>query len=183
MADLDVIDFLPAARRSAVHLESRDAYTPDSPRFLQWQHGQAPAPEDRGAWWVDWHQAVAGAVARGVAVQRVRVVSEPLSEYVRFEHDVTYRNLAAGEEVRWLPRRRAIDLAIPSHDCWLVDDEILLVHHFAGNGDYLGTERLDEASAVRTYRDGIAQLWQRAIPHSEYRPGPDGSSEPKRRST
>ncbi|WP_438948653.1 DUF6879 family protein [Streptomyces atratus] len=54
--------------------------------------------------------------ARGVRVLRARVVSEPVTEYIRFEHAITDANLRAGEEVRWLPRRRASTLALPGND-------------------------------------------------------------------
>lgn len=30
-------------------------------------------------------------------------------------------NVKAGEEVRWLPRRQASDLALPGNDFWLFD--------------------------------------------------------------
>jgi len=49
--------------------------------------------------------AVGGAgrrtVARGVTVRRARIVSEPVSDYIRFEHEHP-RHVEAGEQVRWL---------------------------------------------------------------------------------
>jgi hypothetical protein len=63
-----------------------------------------------------FHQSVADAVARGVTVRRARVVSEPVGDYIRYEHACTAQNIAAGEDVRWLPRRLASDLLIPGND-------------------------------------------------------------------
>lgn len=40
---------------------------------------------------------------RGVVMRRLRVVSEPVRDYVRYEYDGTFTNVAAGEDVRWLP--------------------------------------------------------------------------------
>lgn len=57
--------------------------------------------------------------ARGVKLRRARIVSEPVSEYIRFEHDGTPQNIAAGEDVRWLPRARASALSLPGNDCWV----------------------------------------------------------------
>jgi hypothetical protein len=38
-----------------------------------------------------------------------RVVSEPLAPFIRYEYEITSGlNIAAGEEVRWLPRRRVL---------------------------------------------------------------------------
>ena len=67
-------------------------------------------------------------------MRRARIVSEPVSEYIRFEHDVTYTNVAAGEEVRWLPRRLASDIALPGNDFWLFDERLAVFNHFAGAG-------------------------------------------------
>jgi len=86
---------LRAAERSAVHMELRDAYTPDDPDWLDWQAGRRFDPEDR---WASWSGLVRATVARGVSVRRLRLVSEPVTDYVRFEYDVTAaHNLAAGE--------------------------------------------------------------------------------------
>jgi Family of unknown function (DUF6879) len=43
-------------------------------------------------------------------------------------------NIAAGEEVRWLPRRRASDLRLPGNDFWLLD-ELTGQHHDQAGGD------------------------------------------------
>ena len=100
---------LRSAERSAAHLELRDAYTPDDPDWLDWQAGNRFDPEER---WASWSGLIRATVARGVAVRRLRLVSEPVTDYVRFEHDVTAaHNLAAGEQVRWLP-------VTPRPGCW-----------------------------------------------------------------
>ncbi len=164
----EVDDFLPTARASAVHLEIRDTYRPDLELFHAWQRGHAPT--ERAAWWDEWFQTVAEATARGIVVRRARIVSEPITDYVRFEHAVTYRNLACGEQVRWLPRRLALDLAHPANDCWLVDGQILLIHHFSGDGDKIATEHVSDPAAVELYRTSFETIWQRAIAHEHYQP-------------
>jgi len=73
----------------------------------------------------------------GSKIRRARVVSEPVTEYIRFEHAITADlNVAAGEQVRWLPRRRASDLALPGSDFWLFDDQLIIFNHFAGDGSW-----------------------------------------------
>lgn len=47
---------ITSARHSAVHLESRDSYTPDDPEFARWRagyryHGDASNLQD---WWWPW---------------------------------------------------------------------------------------------------------------------------------
>jgi len=107
---LQVADLIRSSQRSALHLEMRDAYTLSDSRFTSWQSGFRYDPADRASWWRPWLDVVADATSRGVQVRRTRIVSEPLSEYMRFEYDITFTNVEAGEEIRWLPRRRASGL-------------------------------------------------------------------------
>ncbi len=109
-------DLLRSCERSAVHLELRDGYMRDEPIFQAWLAGERPNPADRDSWWDDWWQLTADTAARGVDLRRARIVSEPISDYVRCEYDWTFANVAAGEQVRWLPRRQASDLALPGND-------------------------------------------------------------------
>ncbi|MFF2749547.1 DUF6879 family protein [Kitasatospora sp. NPDC058048] len=157
-----------AAQHSAVHLEMRDGYMRDDPVFTAWQAGRVELDGDAEA---RWRALVAQAVARGVAVRRARVVSEPLSDYVRFEHDITAQhNAAAGEQVRWLPRRQATTLALPGNDFWLFDGRWLLVNHFSGEGDWTDSEAVTDSSAVELCLAAFEAVWSRAVPHAEYRP-------------
>ena len=99
-------ELLGACTRSAVHLELRDTYAP-TPRFEAWKRGERIDWDDRAPWWHPYDQLIADTVARGVVIRRARIVSEPVSEYIRWEHYVTHANVTAGEQVRWLPRHRA----------------------------------------------------------------------------
>lgn len=163
---------LARAQHSAVHLELRDSYMLDDPEFVAWQQGKRLDPADRSSWWGGWHDAVSEATARGVVVRRLRIVSEPISDYVRYEYDCTFTNIAAGELVRWLPRRQTTDLALPGTDFWLFDGGQALFHHFTGNGrlDQDGREYTDEPERVKLCAVAFEAAWQRAVPHEEYRP-------------
>ena len=123
-------ELIAATRASAIHLEMRDAYTPNDQRFLDWLAGKTlPEPA-----LPDWYELVRAHVDRGVVFRRARIVSEPLADYIRFEYDITERlNIAAGEQVRWLSRRRASDLCLPGNDFWVFDDRLVRFHHFAGD--------------------------------------------------
>src|SRR5580704_18735000 len=117
-------DLLRACAVSAVHLEMRDVYTPSDPWFQAWVTG------DRGEFerrllrpWLGLIREVTG---RGVLVRRARVISEPVTEYVRFEHATTSSNVEAGEQVGWLPRRLASELLLPGNDFWVFDTRLVL---------------------------------------------------------
>ncbi len=167
MADPTFKDLFRAATRSAVHLEMRDGYMRDAD-FLQWQAGQRFDPAER---WRSWFDLVQQTTGRGVEVRRARIVSEPITDYIRFEYDVTSaHNVAAGEKVRWLPRRKASDVPLPGNDFWLFDGNAVLFNHFAGNGDMLESEYTTDASVAKLCADAFEAVWDRAIPHEEYHP-------------
>jgi hypothetical protein len=157
-----------AAERSAWHMELRDSYVPDDPDWLDWQAGDRFDPAER---WASWSGLVRETVARGVGVRRLRIVSEPVSAYVRFEYDVTAaHNMAAGEDVRWLPRHKSAGALVPPADFWLFDERIVLWNHFAGDGSWVGEEQSDDEVLAMLCRTSFDAAWQRAIPHSEYEP-------------
>lgn len=165
-------ELLAATRRSAVHLEMRDVYavgdeTGDFESFLR--TGVANTDPTK-AFWPQWLPLVHDAVGRGVVMRRARIVSEPVSDYIRYEHAITAINILAGEQVRWLPRRHASDIALPGNDFWLLDGRVVQFHHFTGTGDWAdpGKERTDDPVAAALCHRAFEAVWERAIPHEKY---------------
>lgn len=68
-----------SANSAAWHMELRDSYTPSDPDWLDWQDGRRFDPAER---WSNWSDLVRVTVARGVDVRRVRIVSEPVTDYM-----------------------------------------------------------------------------------------------------
>jgi hypothetical protein len=159
-------ELIAATTRTAAHLEIRDAYTPDDPAFLEWRAGR-PAAAPAGAAWYD---LVREHTVRGVEFRRARIVSEPLADYIRFEYESTAFNVAAGEQVRWLPRHAAPGLLVSLVDFWLFDDRLVRFGFFAGDGAFLRHDLCDEPEVVRSCAEAFELVWQRAVPHGEYRP-------------
>lgn len=154
---------------SAVHLEMRDTYTPDDPEFAAWRAGR-PIGELVAAS-QSWARLVRDATARGVEFRRARIVSEPITDYIRFEYELTNDlNIASGERVRWLPRRHASALCLPGNDFWLLDGRLVRFGHFAGDGALLGHELTDDPAAVKLCASAFEAVWERAIDHQDYRP-------------
>ncbi|WP_024760549.1 DUF6879 family protein [Streptomyces exfoliatus] len=163
-------DLLGSARTSAVHLEMRDSYAVDYEEgpFADWRAGLRLNPVDRASWWRPWHTLIADTVARGVNVRRARIVSEPVSEYIRYEHAGTFRNIEAGEQVRWLARRKAVDIALPGTDFWLIDDQLIRWNHFTGEGSSAGGEVSQDPDALKLCAEAFEAVWSRAIAHDNY---------------
>jgi hypothetical protein len=169
VANLDptLQDLFNDCERGIVHLEMRDSGPLDDPVLADWRAGKVIVPAER---WPDWFEMTSKTTTRGISIRRARIVSEPVSDYVKYEFDVTDGlNVAAGEQVRWLPRRRASDLALPGNDFWLFDDRIVQFNHFSGNGDWLDVERVTDPAVVRLCSVAFESVWQRAIPHEDYR--------------
>src|SRR5258708_179319 len=154
--------------RSADHLEMRDDYGASSSAFAAWRERR---PCDRSRPDAAWHALVGSVTGRGATVRRARIVSEPASDYVRFEHEVTpAANLAAGEQVRWLSRQQASDLALRGNDFWLFDSTAVLFNYFSGDGAAAGTELRDDPAIVKLCLSAFEAAWGRAIPHQDSRP-------------
>lgn len=161
----DFTALLRSAEHSAAHLEMRDSYM-DDPVFAAWREGHSfELPEEYRV----WSNLVKETVGRGVVMRRARVVSEPVTDYIRWEHAITEQhNIAAGEQVRWLPRRLASHLALPGNDLWLIDDRLVLFHWFTGDGDWAGHEFNENPATVRMVTTAFDAVWERAIPHEKY---------------
>jgi hypothetical protein len=161
-------DLFDQCEQSAVHLEARDQYTPSDPVYIDWKAGKTIDPAEA---WRDWYDLIRITIGRGVSVRRARVVSEPVTDFIRYEYDLTAGlNLAAGELVRWLPRRRASDLCLPGNDFWVFDNRLVRFGYFAGDGEYLDDEMTDDPAVVHMCSGAFEQVWERAIDHDDYRP-------------
>ncbi|MBO3682337.1 DUF6879 family protein [Streptomyces sp. NEAU-YJ-81] len=163
-------DLLAGTRRSAVHLEMRDQYAvgDEAEDYAAFLKTRVANTDPAKSFWPEWLPLVADAVARGVVMRRARIVSEPVTDYIRYEHAITVLNLRAGEDVRWLPRRHASDLALPGNDFWLLDGRLVQFHHFTGTGDWAGKEHTEDPDVVALCADAFEAVWQRAVPHEKY---------------
>lgn len=160
-------DLLAGARHSVVHLEMRDTYDATDPAFTDWLAGGSGIDDSWGA----WKDLIGSAVARGVRMRRARIVSEPLTDYLRWEHMLTDLNVEAGEQVRWLPRRQAFDLMLPGADFWMYDGRLVAFNFNAGDGTDTGEEEYtNDPDIVTRCVAAFEQVWERAIPHGQYQP-------------
>ncbi|MBS2549648.1 hypothetical protein KGQ19_22550 [Catenulispora sp. NL8] len=172
MATDDFLELLNGSKHSAVHMEMRDVYavSDEDEGFKRWKNGHRLDEGDRESWWRPWLTLMQDTIARGVVVRRARVISEPVTEYIRYEHSFTFTNVAAGEQVRWLPRRLASDLAFPGNDFWLFDNTAVMFNVWTGDGDWAenGREIRTEPSVIDLCSSSFEAVWGRATPHADY---------------
>lgn len=156
-------DLLRTCKREAFHLEVLDSYAEpyENEPFRRFLAGE---PDDY-AWFQDWTDLMQETTSRGVAVTRVRIVTEPHTDYTRFSLAVAELNTRAGEDIRYLPRHLAEE--VPPDDFWLFDDELVIFSAFGEPGGWSGAVTTDPhiAEYCRQLKE---RFWSLAIPYLEY---------------
>jgi hypothetical protein len=110
-----------------------------------------------------WQEMIAGHVEAGRSCRRVHVVSQELSDYLRYEIAGPYaRSAAAGEQIRLLTTETGTwPEGVPTYDFWLFDDEVWIMDYAPG-GRF---ERLyidDDPDVVNEHRQAAVTAWAAA---------------------
>jgi uncharacterized protein DUF6879 len=157
-------------RSSVFRLETLQVYrgSGEDDAIAAFQAGLAEPPEDPEQ--TDWEEMIRANLRAGRVMQRVHVVIEPLSPYMRFELTWAYApNVAAGEDIRIIPmRENEWPSELPRQDFWLFDDVELFAARYADDGMWLGVEQVADPAqlvAARRWRDAALRL---ALPWREY---------------
>ena len=166
-SDHDELDALcRGITKSFVHLETRDAYGTDVelPHLAKWQRGD----DDDQTWLAEYLDELRGHRAAGRTCRRVRIVSEPLSEYQRWVDSHVDLFIEAGEDIRRLARPRLTDILLPgSGDFYVFDDSLVLFLHYAGSGTNTAFEVTDDRPMVQMCRDAFENVWSLTTPLRE----------------
>jgi hypothetical protein len=165
----DLNQFCRGIKKSFVHLETRDAYGTgvESPHMAKWRRGE---PDDFAwlGWWLEMLQAHRAA---GRTCRRLRIVSEPISDYQRWTLSHAQMFVDAGEDIRYVSRSRLATVSLPgSGDFYVFDDTRALFLHYAGTGTNTSFETTTDADIVRTCREAFQTAWKLATPGRDYRP-------------
>lgn len=154
-------------QRSCFRLETLQRYggSGEDASITEFLAGATPQPHPGKREWMD---LVRSAIRDGRSMQRVHVVTEPLTDYVCFEVAWSYAySVAAGEDVRIVPLTEGVgwplDLPLPGGDFWLFDDTELFVMHYGTDGTWIGVEHSAEPGAVREacrWREAALRLAQ-----------------------
>jgi len=167
-------DLIRETRSDAFHLEVSDDHSQVSDETEPMRRvlaGLPPFEEDSyPPSWRAWEELTSEVAGRGVPIRRVRVVSEPLTDYVRFLHALTDRNQRYGEDIRWLPRHLADPSEYTDDEWWLLDDTVAFTI-FTKTGDLAGAAVTTDPVLVARCTTVRDTLWNKAIPHHDYMPG------------
>ncbi|MEU3463795.1 DUF6879 family protein [Streptomyces sp. NPDC006733] len=123
--------FRDGFQHTAWRWETRRAYgvaseTEDFQRFLR---GDKHVPALDRPWLVTMRELT----AQGKRVERVRVLDVPPTDYQRWLLEDVADSVAAGEDIRYLPRDKADGLGFPMRDFWLFDSKV--IGQFSFDGD------------------------------------------------
>ncbi|GAB2686453.1 DUF6879 family protein [Nocardia thraciensis] len=158
-----------SAERSAFHLETHDDYESKSESESLAAFRADETIDPGGEWFSGWTSHVAATVARGVAVRRARIVTEPHTLYTRYLLALSPHNVAAGEDIRYLARHDAEPSDSATEDFWLFDERAVAFSLFDAHGFWVGAALTDEPAIVAhavTVRD---RVWCAATRFEDYR--------------
>lgn len=158
------------ARRYAFHLEVQDTYgvADEVEALKRWETGETYEPEEQPVSWKAWDDLMLESAERGIALERLRVITVPHSDYTRWLLSETHTNVAVGEVVRWLPRHLVDPAEVPGDDYWLFDDETVAFTTFAETGEFMGLSITTDRGIVSRCVQARELLWRRGIDHARY---------------
>lgn len=122
----------------------------EAPELERFMAGN-PVPPPDVSWWRPWLDRVRGFKEQGKQIGRVRIDDVPLSAYQRWQHWAEPWHTDAGEDIRHMPRPRAVAIGLPSYDFWLFDDDRLVLMLYDAAGEIAGRvliERKDASNVV-----------------------------------
>ena len=125
----------------------------------------AGEPDDL-EWSNSWLERVHDAQTKGRTFSRVRIVSIPLTDYSRFGLWASQFTVAAGEDIRYIPRTNAADL--PSHDFWMFDSQTVVRMHFDDQSVYLGGELVEDATEIVRHNYWRDAAWHQATRRDDF---------------
>ncbi|MFJ5047969.1 DUF6879 family protein [Streptomyces sp. NPDC088719] len=153
-------------RHTAFRLETRHGYASDrhSPKWGRWKSGADISAEPDNA----WRENVRAQTAQGKRFERVRLVDQPLTEGQQYLLASGQGNVAAGEDIRNLPRSQAARLGLPGHDFWLFDSRLVARFVFAEDDTTLGVVLSEDPAEVALACQARDAAWHHATRTADF---------------
>lgn len=165
-AGAEFVRFARSYEHTAFRLEVRDNYT-DAEEAIHVRRFRAGEPDD-DSWMEDWMGLILRRTLEGQHIERVRVVSEPWSDYTKFGLNLSRLNTAAGEDIRYMSRDRAKELDLPEYDYWLLDAHKMCILRHDEQDVLLGADVITDPATVVEHCHFREIARHHATPRSEY---------------
>ena len=145
-------DLLRSFRRTAFYFEAQETYALDyEAADLERFRAGSPVPPPEVGWWRPWLDQIAELTRQGKQITRVRVTSEPPTDYQRWGFWALPWHMRAGEQISYISRNRADVIGLPlacHQDWWLLDDERVIQLHYSPDGRITGKVLVTEPVIV-----------------------------------
>lgn len=154
LTDDEFRDLLRSFHESAFYFEAQQTYALDyeAADLEQFITG-SPTPPPEVGWWRPWLDQVGQLARQGKRIKRVRIISEPPSDYQRWGLWALPWHERAGERISYIQRSRAQEIGLPlAHDWWLLDDERLIILRYNEAGEMAGKSLITDPGIVAPYR-------------------------------
>lgn len=160
----DFVSLFDDIRQSSWRWECQGEYLEPNEEepFRLWRESR---PDD--SWMRPWMETVSRWWREGKTFERVRMLTDPLTDYLRWMLDITHLNVEAGEDIRWIDEESAQRLRLPRYDYYVFDEDRVVIMHFDDHG-VSGAELIDEPSVVHRHLRWRDAVWPEATPHREY---------------
>jgi hypothetical protein len=123
---MDLFDYLKSATTSLFRWEALQEY-------------QVEGEEDMSEWW----DFIESKTRTGVVMQRVRLITLPLTNYTKREVNLHKLSAKRGDDIRYIFDTNQIDVH-RFKDFWLIDEKILLSMQYSSSGTYEGFEIVEK---------------------------------------
>lgn len=161
------------AKVDIFRLEGRPEYkvVGEGEHIAKWKKGELNMAADKN--WQSWMKSLKSAKAKKVAVQRLRVVPNPLPDYIKFEIALWQKySVVNGEKIRFINTKDyqgiVREYGFDPKDFWLFDDEKLLMFNYGTAGQFLGDIAITDGAMVRRYCDLKQKLLEKSVPMASF---------------
>ena len=156
-------------RETLFRLETLPSYESESEKatIQAFLSGADPSPADTNS--AKYHAEIKATIASGKSIERLHVVPDILTDYLKWEIFWSYRHLAnVGAKVYLLEASRHSDLAKEASELYLVDNQHLIHVEYDSKGAFRALSRDTDRSMVNKAVELRKKLLVHATPLEEY---------------
>jgi hypothetical protein len=154
---MSIVEWIKSAQRRVFRYETQFWYSDgQGPEMAEWL-STGTIVDIPGM--PEWCTLVTNTTRCGVTIRRVRALSSPITDYLRWEMAVAQAiNIPAGEDIRVIDATAPGRESLPADDFWIIDDTVVIVE-FDSSHDMSGIECLSDSAHVAIYHDHMETAW------------------------
>jgi hypothetical protein len=158
-------DLFQTFTEDAWRWECQGDYAIDGDRLRAWREGRPQDDMPKQAW-LRYIRQISG---EGKRFRRVRMVTDPPTEYLCWLHEQTQSNIDAGEDIRWIDAADTAAFNLPAYDFYVFDGRQVAIMRFGDDKLLTELQVSDDPTVVAEHRAYQDAAWGRAVRHTDYR--------------